>query len=159
MSPLPYQPEFPSRQEHPVTDKQGVEWTARYDGICLRASSYDWRVLFDRPGASAQAYVEPGTSLEHESFLRDLLVEAEPTPAFSPVDSGDFFDFIEDVVAERVAWSSGEVARGHRIIRLDPSGLDLKIELSGHIYPTHSDSLRRIIDMAIVEVLGRNGSG
>ncbi len=62
MSPLTYEPQLPPRTQHSVIDKQGVDWLAFFNGLCLHPESYDWRISFRRPDAEAVAYVEPGTS-------------------------------------------------------------------------------------------------
>ncbi len=38
------------------------------------------------------------------------------------------------------------------VIRLDPDRVDFKIELTNHVFPHHSDSLRRVIEAAVKEI-------
>ena len=152
MSPLTYHVRFPPRIEHRVIDKQGVDWTARFDGVCLRPTSYDWRIRFERAGAERVGYVEPGTSLEHESFLRDILIEAEPQRGFDELTSGPLYDLVQEVVSARIPWQCGEKLFDRWVIRLDPGQVDVYIELTNHVFPAHRDSVREVIAAVAREI-------
>lgn len=151
MSPLPYQPELPPGVTHRVKDREGVEWSARFDGLCLRAGDYDWRVRFTHPAAESVAYVEPGTSLDHEAFLRDLLADAEPERPTEPIESGRLHDFLEETIADRVAWTLAAKTGDRVVAVLDPDDAKLTIEFAERVFPTHRDTLGRVVEQAIEE--------
>ncbi len=90
--------------------------------------------------------------MEHEAFLCDLLAEAELVQKLIPQPSGPLYDLVESVVGTRVDWRCGEKMFQRHVIRLDPEQVEVKIESTGHVFPTHSDSLRHIIDAVIKEI-------